>query len=121
MVSRTPTAAPTRTNVVLVEAPSSSCSAVASATNLDLITNMHNEVPFAKDTILLVDILTANRDIVSLKTLHDINMTFILNNVIDPDISITEINEYIEEVIRQLEKGVDPDSIRKTKDTFIIQ
>lgn len=80
---------------------------------------MHKEVPFAKDTILLVDTLTTNRDIASLKALHNINATFILNNIIDPEISIIELNEYIEEVVIQLEKGISPNSIGKAKDFFI--
>lgn len=80
---------------------------------------MHKEVPFAKDIILLVDTLTANKDITSLKTLHSINATFILNNVIDPDISIIELNEYIEGIVIQLEKGISPNSIGKAKDFFI--
>lgn len=81
---------------------------------------MHKEVSFAKDLIVLIDSLVTTKNIAGLKSLHKLNMSLILNNVIDPIISITELNEYIEEAIIQLERATDPDSIMKAENTFTI-
>ncbi len=55
----------------------------------------------------LVDHLVESRDVTGLKKMRDLNVNFIINSVTIKDISLIELNEYIDEAVVMLEDKKD--------------